>query len=118
VTTRALAESNYVILDGSGNGTVQLRPDGSREIWHPTLASVKVNTNVAEASCKIYIGHKVSDDNFVDQTLSGSSGDSSGKVTGRTISRTSDPAIFAVWAGGDPGSQATLIVTGSKELPL
>ncbi len=68
-----LNETGQVILDGSGNGTVRMRPDGPHEQWLPTLA-------------------------------------------GYVIARTRDPYIFAVWAGGDPGAQATIIVNGTKTI--
>ncbi len=111
-----LNETGQVILDGSGNGTVRMRPDGPHEQWLPTLASVKCSTAAAEASCKIYIGPKASDDNFVDGTLSGSTGDATDRVAGYVIARTRDPYIFAVWAGGDPGAQATIVVNGTKTI--
>jgi len=111
-----LNETGQVTLDGSGNGTVRLQPDGPQEHWIPTLASVKCTTAVNEATCKIYIGPKVSDDNFVDGTFSGSSGDATDRVTGYDIARTRNPYIFAVWAGGDPGAQATMVLNGTKEI--
>lgn len=116
-STLTLNEDKAVFLDGSGNGTVQLFPDGSHEKWMPTGASVKCSSSVLEASCKIYIGNQVNDHNFVDGTLSGSTGDSTDRVSGYVIGRTSDPYIFAVWSGGDVGAQATLSITGTKTIP-
>lgn len=113
----SLNEQLSVTLDGSGNGTVQLAPDGPREHWLPTLASVSVATPITnEAQCKIYVGSKPTSDNFVDGTLSGSTGDSTDRVTGYDIARTAQPYIFAVWTGGDPGARATLVVNGTKEI--
>lgn len=109
-----LNESISITLDGSGNGQVQLGPAGPHEHWTPTGASVKCSSNTAEASCKIFVGAVVADYNYVDGTLSGSTGDSTNAVDGYEIARTRDPYIFAVWAGGDAGAQATLQIIGTK----
>jgi hypothetical protein len=117
VTSRNLNETGSVVLDGSGNGTVQITPIGPNEHWLPTTAAVKTTRPIVnEANCIIYIGQKVDDNNFVDQTLSGSSGDATGKVTGYDVSHRTDRYIFAVWSGGDAGARATLIVNGTKEI--
>jgi hypothetical protein len=109
-----LNETGSVTLDSSGDGTVQLGPAGPAEHWFPTGASVKASSNTAEASCKIFIGAAVADQNYVDGTLSGSTGDSTDAVAGYEVARTRDPYIFAVWAGGDAGAQATLQIIGTK----
>lgn len=101
-----------VVLNGSGAGTARLGPVGSREVWSPAVASVSVATNVAEAQCKIYVGDSVIPGNYVDGTLSGSTGDSTDRVSASQL-----PLgwfIWAVWSGGDAGSVATLNVTGTK----
>jgi len=104
-----------VVLDGSGNGTAKLSPDGSHEHWFPTSVAVKTTTPiVSEASCKIYAGPTATDSYFVDATLSGSTGDSTDRITGHEIARTRDPYIWAVWAGGDAGATATARVIGTK----
>lgn len=111
-----LRESDYVTLDGSGNGTVRMAPDGSHEYWMPESVAVKVSTAVAEAQCSVYIGPKIADEYFVDGTFSGSSGAGSDLVAGHEIGQLADPYIWAVWTGGDPGAQATLRVIGKKEI--
>lgn len=111
-----LQESGSVTLDGSGNGTVRLRPVSSREYWLPSLASVGCSTNVNEAQCKIYIGPSATPQYFVDQTVDGSSGDSTDRVSGYVIARHQQPYIWAVWSGGDAGAQATMVVSGTKEI--
>lgn len=101
-----------VVLNGSGNGTAKVGPIGTRETWSPAVASVSVSTNVNEALCRIYIGDSVSAANYIDGTLSGSTGDSTGNVSGCQV-----PLgwyVWAVWSGGDAGSVATLNVTGTK----
>lgn len=109
-----LNESGSITLDGSGNGTLRLSPDGPHVHWFPAVASVKCSSNTNEASCRIYVGSVVNDQNFVDGTLSGSTGDSSNSVAGYEIARTRDPYIFAVWAGGDAGATATMQLVGTK----
>jgi hypothetical protein len=112
-----LNQTDQTTLDGSGNGVVQLSPDGSQEHWFPTIVSVKVSQPVTnEAQCKIYVGPSATDLSFVDGTLSGSTGDSTDRVTGQEIARTRMPYIFAMWTGGDPGHIATVTVTGEKAI--
>lgn len=113
--TLGLSETGSVTLDGSGNGTVRLRPDGPNEHWLPTVASVKCSSNTNEAACQIYAGQAATDVNFVDGTFSGSSGDSTDKITGYDISRHTNAYIFAVWTGGDVGADAVLVLSGTKE---
>lgn len=112
-----MREPAVIYLDGSGNGTARVGPLTAREIWYPENASVKVNfTGSApanEAECNIYVGLTATQENFRDNTFSGSSGDASGKVSGELRKGS---YIFAVWTGGDPNEQATLTVTGQKEV--
>lgn len=111
-----LNQSAVVILDASGNGTAQLGPRSGREMWQPAVASVKTNqapgTITSEAQCRIYCGADTSDPNFVDGTLSGSTGDSTGNVSGQEID--CGEYVWAVWSGGDPGAQGRLNVQGQK----
>ena len=109
-------EVGQVTLNGSGNGTVQLSPIGPHEQWQPSLCSVKCSSNTNEAQCRIYAGPNTSDSNYVDGTVSGSTGDSTDRTSGYTIARTQTPYIWAVWSGGDAGAQATLVVNGTKTL--
>lgn len=103
-----------VVLNGSGGGTVKLGPIGPREVWSPAVASVSVATNVKEAQCRIYVGDQPIPANFIDGTLSGSTGDSTDRVSGSQIKLGS--FIWAVWSGGDAGSVATLNITGAREI--
>lgn len=115
--TVALSESIPVTLDGAGNGTARIGPDEPAAIWRPTLVHVDVNTAVSEASATIYAGQAPVQQYFVDSTQTASSGDSSDRVTGKVISRTQLPYIWAVFTGGDPGATAVLNVTGTKDIP-
>lgn len=101
-----------VVLDGSGNGTAKVGPVGAREIWSPSSASVSVSSHAAEAAARIYVGDSPIAANFVDGTLSGSTGDSTGRVSAYQVKL--GWFIWAVWAGGDPGAVATLNVAGTK----
>lgn len=112
-----LNESASVKLDGSGNGSVRFSPDEPAMQWKPTLVTVSVATAVNEAVCSIYAGPSAAPQYLVDATFTGSSGNSSDRVTGYVIARTRTPYIWVVWSGGDPGAQATAIVNGTKAKP-
>lgn len=114
--TAPLNENGSVTLDGSGNGTLKMVPWGGSVTWRPASVSVKVATNAAEAACRIYIGPTASDAYFVDGTLSGSTGDSTDRVSGYSID-THGSALWAVWEGGDPGAVATMSVSGKVSTP-
>jgi hypothetical protein len=108
-----LNESISVTLDGSGNGTVKLGPVGHGVTWSVETASVGCSTNVHEAQCKIYVGNDTSQRFFRDATLSGSTGDSTDRVTGTLRMNT---FVWAVWSGGDPGAQGTLTIDGEVNI--
>jgi hypothetical protein len=105
-----------VTLNGSGNGTAKIGPISSREVWHP--ANVHVSANIGqvtkEAQCIVYIGQTVGANNFRDGTLSGSSGDTTDAVKNDELQQ--GEYIFAVWSGGDANVQATMVVTGEKDI--
>lgn len=116
MTTVPLNQSAVVTLDVNGNGTAQFGPVSAREMWQPQVISVKTNqaagTVISEAECKIYCGPDTSDTWFVDGTLSGSTGDSTGNAAGQEVD--CGEYVFAVWTGGDPGVQGRVNVQGSK----
>ena len=116
MTQVPLNRFDAVTLNGSGNGTAKVGPVNAREVWSPAIASVRTNQAAVtnEASCKIYIGPDTSPPNFVDGTLSGSTGDSTDSVAGQQVR--CGQYVFAVWAGGDPGAQAFLNVTGTSQV--
>lgn len=103
-----------VVLNGSGNGTAKVGPIGARENWTPAAAAVSVSTRTAEAQCKLFVGPSPTADNYIGGTLSGSTGDSTGRVSAQPVPLGS--FVWAVWAGGDPGSVATLSVQGTKNV--
>lgn len=112
----ALNENADTALDGSGNGTLRMRPPGGSETWYPATVSVKCSSAAAEAQCRIYIGPSASDPYFVDGTLSGSTGDSTDRVKGQQVD-SHGSYLWAVWSGGDAGAIATMIVSGHREVP-
>lgn len=107
-----------VTLDADGNGTTRIGPVSAREWWSPAVVSVRTNQAIAditsEAACRIFCGSDTSEQNYVDGTLSGSTGDSTGNVAGQEIQV--GQYIWAQWTGGDPGAQAWLNVSGTKNL--
>lgn len=112
-----LNENGSVTLDSSGNGTLSLKPWGGSVTWKPAVVSVKCSSDTSEASAKVYIGPSASDAYYVDGTLSGSTGDSTTNVAGYTID-THGNTLWVVWAGGDPGAQATCQINGTTEMKL
>jgi hypothetical protein len=111
--TVQLNDSVPIVLDGSGNGTAKIGPTSHGSAWSPATISVKVSSAVKEAQCRIYQGDAPTDRNFIDATLSGSTGDSTDRATGPI---TMPNAIFAVWTGGDAGATATLRVIGTRDI--
>lgn len=115
MSTVPLNSNGFVILDASGNGTVKLGPASAREVWNPQSVHVQVAGPVTnEASCYIYVGDSPTQGNFRDASQSGSTGDSSDRVSADTIK--CGQYIWAVWSGGDVGRQATLLITGSRSV--
>lgn len=113
----SLSASVSTTLDANGNGTAQGGPTLPGTAWLPTIASVSTNeeTVTNEAECKIYAGSYAGNGTFVDGTLSGSTGDSTQNIAGKTIYP--GQYVWAVWTNGDPGVQAFLNVTGTRRVP-
>lgn len=100
-------------LDGTGALTLKLGPESAREIWHPSDVHVSANQGATnEATCTISFGDNQTR-RFVDATNSGSFGDSTSKMP-KTVKK--GDFIWAQWAGGDAGVQATLTVNGEKDV--
>src|SRR5215469_13160699 len=114
--TLTLSASVNATLVG-GAATAQLGPSYAGEVWLPTVASVHANetTITNEAQCKIYSGALVGLGTYLDGTLSGSTGDSTDRVTGQVLQP--GQYIFAVWSGGDSGSTVTLNIQGTRQVP-
>lgn len=111
-----LSESVSTHLDFFGGATLKLGPTAHGVTWEPEVASVRCATQVRESTALIYAGHDATADNFVDGTQTGSTGDSTSNVRSRGSHMTLGNYIWAVWSGGDPGTLATLSVTGTLNL--
>jgi hypothetical protein len=109
IKTVALAESTSVVLDSNGNGTIALGPTGFGGVWTQVVASVRVATNTAEATCLVTVGPENSPQYFADGTTWGSTGDSTSNIQ---PSIPTGQSVYANWAGGDPGATAYLNLTG------
>jgi hypothetical protein len=97
-----------VVLDGSGNGTVQLGPRiGQR--WNVTNAAVLIANAVKVPQANWYAGGAPTPGNFVDGTFTGNL-DATGRIANFTI--TVGSYVWAVWTGGDVGATATLSIIG------
>lgn len=115
--TLVLSVAVPVVLDGTGGGTAQAGPASPGETWLPQVVSVGAAESavLAEAQCKIYAGESASQPNFVDGTLSGSTGDSTSNVAGQVLYP--GQYLWAVWTGGDAGVTAVMNVTGTRTVP-
>lgn len=113
-------EYAVIRLDGAGAGTARVGPLTARETWYPSNVSVKTTfpgTQTAptlQSQCDIYVGQSVSPEFFRDNSIQGSTGDASGSCSADIIRK--GHYVFAVWKGGDAGVQATLTVTGLKDV--
>lgn len=106
--------SASVILNGSGNGSVQIGPSVVRERWQPASAFVSVTTNTKEAACDLYLGTGILASQQIAQTATGSSGDTCA-LSG--IDMPPGMLLIAIWTGGDPGAMAVLHVVGNRSRP-
>jgi hypothetical protein len=113
MSTLPLNEFVSITLDGAGAGTARIGPNAHGVIWRPTVVSVRVSTQTKSPTCLIYAGSSATADNFVDGTYTGAQ-NSSSNIEGQVLLLGN--YVWAVWAGGDAGAQATLTVTGSKDL--
>lgn len=115
--TLTLSVTAEVTLNGSGNGTAQAGPTSPGEIWYPAVVSVgtQETTVTSEAQCKIFAGPAPAQPNYVDGTLSGSTGDSTTNIAGRVLR--AGQYVFGTWAGGDAGAVAFLNISGTRTVP-
>jgi hypothetical protein len=96
----------------AGGGTASAGPLSPGEQWTGLTASVRVATSNAEATCRIYAGASPTPGYFAAATTWGSTGASSVNMPAVRVGG----AIWAVWAGGDPGARATLTIRGTRTL--
>jgi hypothetical protein len=116
VTTLPLNESVTGFTDFFGGATLKIGPTAHGITWKPAVASVRAATANLDGLCRIYVGHTATTENFVDATYTGSSGDSTNNLGSMGCEIWLGNYAHAVWEGADPGTQVTLVVTGSQEL--
>jgi len=109
-----LRASVPIMLDGLGNGTGKVGPLSARETWYPDNVHISVSTSVLESRCSIFVGRDTTQPSFRDESILGSSGDSSGAVSADEL--VVGDYVWAVWTGGDANAQAVLTVTGIKNV--
>lgn len=108
--TLPINQKAYVTLDADGNGTASCGPLSPGEIWETPTVHVSVATNVNEAICQAYAGAAATPGYFASSTTWGSTGDTCGGLPSVRVGSN----VFAVWTGGDPGSLATMSVSGTR----
>lgn len=114
--------SGGVVYTGSiagqgGGGQIQDGPASPGELWRPSLVSVSCSATVTTGTCQanIYAGAGIGQGTFVDGTFSGDTGDTSDAIGGRVLQP--GQSVFVVWSGGVPGSTATAVISGQREVP-
>lgn len=113
MTSLPLSEAAYVTLNASGNGTARIGPTAHGITWKPVRVGIKTSTAVLSPTCQIYAGSSATPDNFVDGTFTGQQ-NATDAITGQELRL--GQWVWAVWTGGDIGAQATVTVTGSKDV--
>lgn len=105
IRPRYLRLTDSTVLDSTGAGGVDLYPAGGDLVV--TKTTVTVSTDVAEPTANIYRGG-VSTVNLIEGTYSGSNDSTDARYLVQM-----GQAVSAVWAGGDAGATATLVVEGA-----
>lgn len=107
-----------VTLDNDGNGTAQIGPNNTNEVWLPTSVSINCTGSLTgitgTPSCFIYAGAYAGQGTFTDGTYL-VLGASSSMISGQSIYP--GQQIFAVWTNGPPNQQATMTVQGTRTVP-
>lgn len=111
-----LNESITGFTDFFGGASLKIGPTAHGIIWRPVVASVRAATANLDGLCRIFVGHTATSENFVDSTYTGSTGDSTNNLGTMGAEVRIGNYVHAVWEGADPGTQVTLVVTGSQEL--
>lgn len=115
MATLPLSEAAFVTLDGSGNGTAKIGPNAHGVVWKPSRVAIKTSTAVLSPTCQLFVGTAAARENFIDGTFTGQQ-NATDAIVGQELRLGS--YVWAVWTGGDVGAQATLTVTGSKDIGL
>jgi hypothetical protein len=108
--TLGLTAIGTVTLNSSGNGTAQVGPSHTNEVWNPTSVSISSAGTPAAGSgttCFLYAGVVVSQWGFVDSTYN-TAGAASSLISGQTLYP--GQYVFAVFTNAGAGATATMVV--------
>lgn len=100
-----------VVLDGSGNGRVQIGPPSGTK-WSLRLATGSVSSAASKPAFALYRGSTTGPLELLDSMPFLASQASSGKVGGAVYFP--GQVLWGVWSGGDPGATATLQAFGQQ----
>ena len=108
-----LQVSASVVLDGSGNGSVQLGPQIAGTSWQPAAAGVLVApvSSAVVSQFKLYLGQP-QPQNFLGGSYTGDN-----NSAGLSVTLYPGQVITGVWTGGNPGATATLTLSGTQSIP-
>lgn len=107
-----LDEQGSVTLDGSGNGTVTLQPEGFRT-WTVTTINVRTTQGITEVpipQCTVYLG-SIGDGQIVSQTWMGNRAPAVGSLVVQPST-----LLIVQWTNGVPGSVATVSLYGTMSM--
>ena len=99
-----------VSFAGTGTGIAAAGPQSPGEVWSGLTASVRVATNISEATCRIYAGASPAPGYLAAVTTWGSTGAGTQNIRPVRVGA----SVWATWSGGDPGATATLTITGIR----
>ena len=111
MSTAPLYRQQSVVLDGSGNGTIQIDIPAV-ENWSINAVTVNATPNTLEAQCRIYRGQHGSRF-LVDSTISGSSGDTSDTIHDML----GGESLYVEWQSGTVGATASVTIRGTITNP-
>jgi hypothetical protein len=101
--------SKSVVLNASGNGTVQLGPSFSSDRWRVTNTAVNTSTATAHPTCRTFLGSSAVPSAQLDATFAGDN-DSSDTV----YELAAGQRVTVQWTGGDNGATATCTLYGER----
>lgn len=109
---QALNLSADVVLDASGNGRLELGPDSGPPYWNVTKYVVSTDRpgQAPVPQCSVYL------DSEDKNGLQDSTYDGSKDATECDIDMQRGQHLIAVWTGGQAGDEASLSVTGWKDV--
>jgi len=108
-----LSVSAQVVLNGLGNGQVQVGPQIAGTSWQPVSCGVLVQpVSLTVVSQFLLYNGNVAPANFIGGSYSGDNNSSSLALTLYPGS-----VLTGVWTGGNPGATATLTLTGTQTIP-